>query len=253
MRQTNALANALGYDVADKRIDVLRLIGKTGSISQAAREAGISYKAAWQAIDTLSNLAGVSLVEKTVGGVGGGGAQLTPAGEHLLEMAHILACKRHELFSSITKSAHKPDPGLSRLFVRTSMRNHLPCHIHALSPTASIVRVALVLRDGTQVVARITHTSVELLALKVGTPVLALCKATAVSIRHKPEPSAGTSRNLLRGVVRRASRGDTEDEIAVELDAGVQLVGFSPASPSLSEGETAYAHVEESAVVIALL
>ena len=48
--------------MADKRIDILRQIGQGGSISQAARAVGVSYKAAWQAIDTLTNLAGVPLV-----------------------------------------------------------------------------------------------------------------------------------------------------------------------------------------------
>ena len=28
---------------------------------------GVSYKAAWQAVDTLTNLAGVALVERVVG------------------------------------------------------------------------------------------------------------------------------------------------------------------------------------------
>ena len=67
------LFQALGHDVADKRIDILRRIGAGGSISQAARDAGVSYKAAWQALDTLTNLAGVALVERAVGGAGGGG------------------------------------------------------------------------------------------------------------------------------------------------------------------------------------
>lgn len=45
-------------ELADKRIDILRRIGDVGSISEAARRAGVSYKAAWQAIETLNNLAG---------------------------------------------------------------------------------------------------------------------------------------------------------------------------------------------------
>ena len=65
------LAGALGHEATDKRIDILRRIGETGSISEAARAAGVSYKAGWQAIDTLSNLAGVALVERVVGGVDG--------------------------------------------------------------------------------------------------------------------------------------------------------------------------------------
>ncbi|MEO7106951.1 MAG: LysR family transcriptional regulator, partial [Rhodoferax sp.] len=74
------LAEALGQPSADKRIDILRRIGQVGSISEAARGAGVSYKAAWQAVDTLGNLAGVALLERLVGGSGGGGARLTPAG-----------------------------------------------------------------------------------------------------------------------------------------------------------------------------
>ena len=34
---------ALGHASADKRIEILRLIGRSGSISQAGREAGVSY------------------------------------------------------------------------------------------------------------------------------------------------------------------------------------------------------------------
>ena len=49
-------AQALGHEVADKRLDILRRIGEVGSISEAARGAGVSYKAAWQALETLSNL-----------------------------------------------------------------------------------------------------------------------------------------------------------------------------------------------------
>ncbi|HEY1229784.1 MAG TPA: LysR family transcriptional regulator, partial [Ramlibacter sp.] len=57
------LAGALGHAATDKRLDLLRRVGECGSISQAARDAAVSYKAAWQAIDMLSNLAGVPVVE----------------------------------------------------------------------------------------------------------------------------------------------------------------------------------------------
>ena len=52
------ISDALSQNVVDKRIDVLQRIKQFGSISEAARSAGISYKAAWQAIETLSALAG---------------------------------------------------------------------------------------------------------------------------------------------------------------------------------------------------
>ncbi|MCW8182080.1 winged helix-turn-helix domain-containing protein, partial [Verminephrobacter eiseniae] len=64
MPATLSLSGALGHAHADKRIDILRHIGVCGSISQAARAVGVSYKAAWQALDTLTNLAGAPLVAR---------------------------------------------------------------------------------------------------------------------------------------------------------------------------------------------
>ena len=84
-------AELLGYEASDKRIDILRRIAEAGSISEAARSAGVSYKAAWQALETLGNLAGTALVDKAVGGNGGGGARLTAAGERVLQAADALA------------------------------------------------------------------------------------------------------------------------------------------------------------------
>ena len=55
------LADVLGHEATDKRIDILRRIGEVGSISEAARGAGVSYKAAWQALETLTNLAGAAV------------------------------------------------------------------------------------------------------------------------------------------------------------------------------------------------
>ena len=85
-----SLTAALAEQRSDRRIDVLRRIQASGSISEAARQVGISYKAAWQALDTLSNLAGVELVQRSVGGRGGGGAVLTPDALLLLEAASFI-------------------------------------------------------------------------------------------------------------------------------------------------------------------
>src|SRR5262245_65019844 len=67
------------------RIDLLRAVAEEGSITQAARTIGMSYKAAWDAIDTMNNLAGEVLVERNTGGRGGGSTRLTPLGERLVD------------------------------------------------------------------------------------------------------------------------------------------------------------------------
>ena len=119
------LAQALGHEPADRRIDVLRRIAEAGSISEAARLVGISYKAAWQAIETLGNLAGQPMVEKAVGGAGGGGARLTAAGYRMLEAADRLAGARIAALAALGQTSGLP-AGLAGLALRMLVRSASP-------------------------------------------------------------------------------------------------------------------------------
>ena len=115
--------DALGLESVDKRIDILQRIDSLGSISQAARSAGISYKAAWQAIETLSNLAGEPLVDKAVGGSSGGGAVLTPAGRLVLEASASLNKVRSQILTDIENGQHSKLASLAASTIKMSVRN----------------------------------------------------------------------------------------------------------------------------------
>ena len=247
--QALQLAGALGHDATAKRIDILRRIGDVGSISEAARGAGVSYKAAWQAIETLSNLAGVVLVEKAVGGAGGGGALLTAAGRQLLQAADMLARARAEVLQQLAQgSGGQLAQGLAALGLRTSMRNQLPCQVQALVPCGAAMRVVLLLAGGGTLLARITQESAQLLGLHPGQAVLALCKATAVRVVRESLPREGENR--LAGVVSRVATAD-EGEVSLLLAGGLQLVGFA-LGEAPDEGDAMLAMVDESAVVVAV-
>lgn len=251
MQQRVSFSEALGHGMADKRIDILRQIGQGGSISQAARAVGVSYKAAWQALDTLTNLAGVPLVDRAVGGSGGGGAVLTEAGHALLAAAEAMAQARDAVLARLAM-----DPGAgqaaARLSVRTSMRNQWPCTVRALSREGQIVRVHLQGADAAAqalaLTARITRESAELLALRPGLPVLALCKATAVRVL----PAGAEAVNRWPGRATRVSRGALGDEVAAQLDAGVQMVGFAPGASGLRTRGRVVLEAPESAIVLAV-
>ncbi len=243
------LAGVLGSDASDKRIDILRRIGAAGSISEAARGAGVSYKAAWQALETLANLAGTPLVQKVVGGSGGGGAVLTPAGQRVLLAADALSGARREVLMRLEQPGDTVTPGRAALALRTSMRNQFPCTVGAVTRHQGLVRVRLLLADGEAVHARITRESVQLLGLKPGLAVLALCKATAVEVAHHIAPSP--TRNLLQGTVTRSSRAAAGGEVVLRLGSGVQLVGFAAAGHALRSRQPCMASVDESGVVIA--
>jgi molybdate transport system regulatory protein len=259
------LAGVLGRESSDKRIEILRRIGEGGSISEAARRAGVSYKAAWQAIETLGNLAGTPMVEKTVGGSGGGGALLTPAGRHVLDAAVLLGQARaqvlHTLQAATLRAAGervetagighaRAGPGLAALALRTSMRNLFPCEVRSLSRTGGLVRVGLALPEGPLLYARITRESAQLLELARGLHLLALCKAAAVRVAADIAPSEG--HNVLAGVVQRASRAASGGEVSLRLAGGSSLVGFAAAGHRLSAGQPAAAGIEESGVVLAV-
>lgn len=252
-RTTLHLSQALGFEAADKRIDILRRIGHAGSISEAARGAGVSYKAAWQALETLGNLAGQNLVEKTVGGSGGGGARLTPAGERLLRAADLLARARAEVLARVGDETSARDAhrlvGLG-LGLRTSIRNQLPCTVRSLTPSAGAVLVRLALPDDTPLHARITVESAELLGLQAGLPAIALCKAAAVTIARAPHTPAHM--NQLSGIVTRAPEARTDREVSLKLESGLQLTGFATGQARIEEGQAATATVDDSAVAIAL-
>ncbi len=251
-----AFASAFSHEPADKRIEILRLVGESGSISQAARQAKVSYKAAWQAIDTLTNLAGVALVERAVGGSGGGGATLTPAGQKLLAVAGLLNETRSQVLAAFKSNElllPRALPALSNMSVRTSMRNQLPSQVDKLEVRGQMARVHLRLAGGAVLVSRITKASAELLGLQQGQTVLALCKATAVTVTaQSPATATPPGMQALNGQAVRISRGATGDEVSLQLDGGLQLVGFAASDSALKTKAPVQALIDESAVVIAL-
>ncbi len=84
-----------------RRIALLKQIQHTGSISQGAKLAGISYKSAWDAINDMNTLSEEILVERATGGKGGGGAHLTRYGERLIQLYDLLATIQQKAFDTL--------------------------------------------------------------------------------------------------------------------------------------------------------
>jgi molybdate transport system regulatory protein len=245
--------DVLGGGATDKRIEVLRAIHREGSISEAARVSGVSYKAAWQAVETLGNLAGRALIEKVVGGAGGGGTRLTPAGIQVLHAAEVLQAARDDALARVRSGLPGSAialSGVAAVGLRTSMRNQLPCVVTGLGRMQGAMRVRMRLADDQQLAARITRESAQLLGLKAGMQALALFKATAVVVA--PTIVARGQVNLLQGrVSRRASAAD-QVEVSLELAPGLAVVGFAESPDGLGLRRSAMAAVDEAAVVIGL-
>ena len=75
----------VGEDIAlgPGKIKLLRLIDETGSISAAARSAGMSYRRAWLLVETMNACFVEPLVTTETGGTRGGGAMVTALGKKI--------------------------------------------------------------------------------------------------------------------------------------------------------------------------
>ncbi|NVK08305.1 MAG: LysR family transcriptional regulator [Tenacibaculum sp.] len=72
--------------LGEGRIRLLKSIKETKSLSKSARELGMSYKKAWNLIDSVNKKSMKPVVVKISGGSGGGGTTLTEHGFKLIEM-----------------------------------------------------------------------------------------------------------------------------------------------------------------------
>jgi molybdate transport system regulatory protein len=66
------------------KADLLHAIERTGSISAAAREMGMSYRRAWLLVEAMNGAFRAPLVDTLTGGQGGGGARVTEIGKEVL-------------------------------------------------------------------------------------------------------------------------------------------------------------------------
>ncbi|WP_027137344.1 winged helix-turn-helix domain-containing protein [Gaetbulibacter saemankumensis] len=70
--------------LGEGRVHLLKAIQETGSLSKAARSLNLSYKKAWNLLDSVNKSAKKPVTVNSIGGKGGGGAQLTDYGLSLI-------------------------------------------------------------------------------------------------------------------------------------------------------------------------
>ena len=245
--------------VGHGRMELLRRIAEAGSISQAARDMGISYKAAWDAVEAMNNLADEPLVERNAGGRHGGGTRLTLKGQRLVEVYQAaegeFAAFLKRLSAGIADFEHFY-PLMRRLGMKTSARNELSGRIKAVRKGAVNAEVTLDIGDDTELVAIITNESVAALGLKKGVAAYALVKASWV-ILTAAEPGVLTSaRNQLCGEVEALDKGAVSSEVVLQLPGGKRLTAVitndSVKSLGLKPGVTARALIKASHVIVAV-
>lgn len=72
---------------------LLEAIERSGSISAAARELGMSYRRAWLLLDTMNQCFKAPVIDTLTGGSGGGGARITDMGREILRRYQTMVAK----------------------------------------------------------------------------------------------------------------------------------------------------------------
>jgi molybdate transport system regulatory protein len=259
------LALRLGeQEISHRRLKLLEAVQAEGSISAAAKAIGMTYKAAWDAVDAINNLAGVPIVVAQHGGAGGGGATLSPAGIQLVNSFKRLGHMQAQLMALLDQHDISADLNVIRsLFMKTSARNTLSGTIKSIQRGAVNSEVVLGIQGNDELVTIITNGkicaicgqaggSAESMNLTVGQSAYALIKSSFVVVTT--EKVRTSARNQLCGTIERVTEGAVNSEVVIALAGGNTLTAIitegSAESLGLKAGEPACALIKASLIIL---
>lgn len=239
------------------RIRLLEEIGKLGSITKAAMAVGISYKTAWDLVNTINNLAEKPLVQRLTGGKGGGGTSLTAEGRKVVEQFNTIQ-EEHGKF--LRNLEHRlGDTGslyqfLRRISMKVSARNTFAGTVTAITKGAVNAEVTLTLKGDIPLVATVTNGAVENLALAVGMEAYAIVKASSIIIGTDLHDAKVSARNLFCGTITKVIEGPVNTEVDLEIGdentVSAVITHDSAIRLGLKVGDRAFALFKASSVII---
>lgn len=245
--------------VGPDRIRLLAAIRARGSISAAAKDVGLSYKGAWDAVQALNNLFEHPLVTAQTGGKAGGAAMVTAAGDAVLGAYAKVEEGLAQLVGQLEAAVARPgalEPIIWSLGMRTSARNALRGVVESVTDGAVNAEIVLRIAPGVAIVSIITRDSVIDLGLAPGREATALIKSSFVILAAGDEPLRTSARNCLRGTVVRHDVGAVNDEVVLELDSGKTLTATitreSAQTLGFEIGAPAQALIKASHVILAV-
>ncbi len=205
------------------RITLLEKIDELGSITKAAKAVDISYKTAWEIVNTINNLADKPLVDRSAGGKGGGGTSLTVEGKKIIDQFKTLQ-EEHRKFLDNLENRLGDTQGLyqflRRISMKVSARNTFTGSVTNITKGAVNAEITLSLKGGIPLTAVVTNGAIDNLGLKTGTDAYAIIKASSVIIGTDLHDAKVSARNVFCGTVAKIIEGPVNTEVDVEIGAG---------------------------------
>jgi len=243
-----------------RMIALLRAIDQSGSINQAAKQVGLSYKGAWQIIERANNGSPKTLVSTATGGSKGGGTCLTEAGRSLLTLFTNLEQQHRQFLDQLNRNlADDPDTVLllQRLVVKTSARNQVFGSIAEIHAGAVNAEIAVTLKGGERVIVNITQASLSHLGLQVGADAVLLFNSADITLSTGSDSNRYAARNRLSCSVIRVQQDEVNAEVIAMLPGGETLVALitseSAQSLALVPGMKAWAIFKSNTPVLGVM
>lgn len=209
--------NFLGHG----KVELLELIDKSGSISQAAKTMKMSYKAAWDSIDSINKLSKEPLVCVVRGGKSGGGAKLTQKGLKLIKIFRQMESLNEVLLNvfkndleSLEDSTIENPLHFRSVTMKTSARNQLQGEIIEIKTGKVNAEAILKTRNNLTISSIITMSSLDELGLKVGMKCYALIKANWIVVFDE-KPSKISMKNCIKGEVTNIINGAINCQVEI--------------------------------------
>ncbi|MGL6314246.1 TOBE domain-containing protein [Vibrio sp. WXL103] len=216
----------LGLLLNNTRIRLLEAIDTHGSLNAAAKSLPLSYKAAWDALDHMNNLALEPVVLRSTGGAKGGGTQLTGYGRQLIGLYRCLELEQKRNLDSFQQwMRHQQDAEhelhdyrqlLRRMNLSSSARNQFFGKIEVQAHGVVNAQVTLSLDGALNLVATITEQSLANMGLAAGDHMLAMVKASQV-VLFGGEVTSCSLQNLYQGRIVRIEHGSVHSEVNVDI------------------------------------
>ncbi|HIJ37782.1 MAG TPA: TOBE domain-containing protein [Rhodospirillaceae bacterium] len=253
-----ALKGNQGGPIGRDRIAMLEAVAAHGSITQAAKELGFSYKAVWDGINAINNLLPRPALLAKAGGRGGGGAELTEEGHHLIAAFRRLEDKLSRISRTLAEEGldNQTDLLFWSVAMKTSARNAFRCQVIEVRWAPVNVEVTLQVSEKNEIVAVITKDSAQDLGIVVGRHAVALVKSSFVMLARGDSLPRLSARNKIWGTVVERVDGGVNSEIVLDIGSGKTLTAVitkdSADELPLAKGDQACALFKASHVILAV-
>ncbi len=240
-----------------RQIKLLKAVDRTKSITEAAREIGISYKNAWDSINEINALADEPLLVRASGNRKNSGSELSSYAKGLIATYERLSEIQSEVLKRVCEDGRlenfneKAARGLEKIGLQISVTNQISVKITTILQDDIFAYITASLSNEEQLTAQINVASLKRLCIEVGDEVVFAFKASKVLCQKRGEvdlSKPNLTQNTLFGVVSEVKEGQKARQVAVKCEPNLTL--YLTSTQHFCEGDEVEVSVLSDDIII---